>query len=85
MCVYLANSIESEMVEKSSAKVLDCDELKFTGAPYSDYSGAMNINNGSGGRVLKGEGEKSFSELRVPGNWQTGRRWKRQEERRSNV
>ena len=47
------------MVEKSSAKVLDCDELKFTGAPYSEYSGAMNINNGSGGRVLKGEGEKS--------------------------
>ena len=59
MCVCLANSIESEMVEKSSAKVLDCDELKFTGAPYSEYSGAMNINNGSGGRVLKGEGEKS--------------------------
>ena len=61
MCVCLANSIESEMVEKSSAKVLD--ELKFTGAPHSEYSGAMNINNGSGGRVLKGEGEKSSAFL----------------------
>ena len=61
MCVCLANSIESEMVEKSSAKVLD--ELKFTGAPCSEYSGAMNINNGSGGRVLKGEGEKSSAFL----------------------